>query len=92
MADSKKIVKCEECKWAKQVKDIFFSCLTCENQKGLNRAVAINDYCSEGKKKEELGDEDDQLHVCPTCRWCLNDWHQEPCTICVHGSKWQDGR
>ena len=51
MIDSIEVIKCENCRWAKQVKYIFFSCLTCENQRGLNRAVAINDYCSEGKRK-----------------------------------------
>jgi hypothetical protein len=46
-----------------------------------------------GERKEKSVDEDDiQPHVCSTCHWCLNDWHQEPCNICAHGSKWKDGR
>ncbi len=46
-----------------------------------------------GERKEKSVDEDDiQPHVCSTCHWCLNDWHQEPCNICAYGSKWKDGR
>lgn len=51
MADSKEIIKCEDCKWAKQVRYIFFSHLMCKNPKGLNRAIAINDYCSCGERR-----------------------------------------
>ena len=51
MTDSTRIIKCEECEWAKQTEYIFFSCLICENPRGLDRIVAINDFCSYGEKK-----------------------------------------
>ena len=47
------IIKCENCKWSRMVEYIYFSCLTCENSRGLNRTVAINDYCSYGERAEK---------------------------------------
>ena len=85
--DVVEIVMCKDCKYE-------YDCSRNITKRSKNGIIYCSlKYCSEGKRKEELRDEDSsQPYVCPTCRWCLNDWHQEPCTICYHGSKWQDGR
>lgn len=83
-ADVVEVVRCKDCK--------YFDTGYC-GIPFIGKKVNSNHYCSFGERKEESGNEDDiQPHVCSTCHWCLNDWHQEPCNICAHGSKWKDGR
>ena len=83
-ADVVEVVRCQDCK--------HFDTGYC-GIPFIGEKVNSNHYCSYGERKDESSDEDDiQPNVCSTCHWCLNDWHQEPCNICVHGSKWKDGR
>ena len=51
MNDEKEVVKCSECMWL-YLKDWHSG--VCENRFGLNGVVKPGDYCSKGKKREQV--------------------------------------
>lgn len=50
------IVRCVECTWL-YLHDGFAG--TCENRFGLNSRVSPQDYCSRGKRREQVSEQTD---------------------------------
>ena len=51
-------VTCSRCVWYHEMEFFGRTVMICENRMGLNTVVEPNDYCSKGRRKEVLNDEE----------------------------------